>query len=75
MAEANDAGGSALQLLSCGRLYTRALDEFCSRLESSITSLSAAIDTVESSMVRPFDYQKPRVFVPGASFFRAPHGR
>lgn len=75
MDDSGDFGGSALQLLSCGRLFAHALDQFNSRLESSVASLSAAIETVESSLVRPFDYQKPRVFVPGASFFSAPHGR
>ena len=75
MDDSGDFGGSALQLLSCGRLFAHALDQFNSRLESSVASLSAAIEIVESSLVRPFDYQKPRVFVPGASFFSAPHGR
>ena len=51
----DSGGGSAMQFLSCGRLFSHALDQFNSRLNASISTLSAAIETVENSLVRPHE--------------------
>lgn len=56
---ADSGGGSAMQFLSCGRLFSHALDQFDSRLSASISTLSAAIETVENSLVRPHECVVP----------------
>jgi hypothetical protein len=56
---ADIGGGSAMQFLSCGRLFSHALDQFDSRLNASISTLSAAIETVENSLVRPHECVLP----------------
>ena len=48
MGDDGDGSGSAMQFLSCGRLYIHSLNEFNSRIEASIASLSTAIETVEN---------------------------
>ncbi len=48
MEDISDGSGSAMQLLSCGRLFVQGLNQFNSRIEASISSLSAAIETVEN---------------------------
>jgi hypothetical protein len=48
MGDDGDGSGSAMQFLSCGRLFIHALNEFNSRIDASISSLSTAIETVES---------------------------
>ncbi len=51
MDEVGDGSGSAMQFLSCGRLFIEGLNQFNSRIESSISSLSAAIETVENRCI------------------------